>query len=160
MRPALQLAKLSRFNPIITTASAHNEAYCRDAGATHVIDYRTTPYASIPAVAKEIAKGPVEVIFDAVSTPESQRADWEILEPNGSLVLTHIPAADIPIESKDNRWVVTVFGGVRDYGHSEFGNSMYAALPGLLADGLIKVCRLCMVQGLCLMHFVIEAQQG
>jgi len=135
---ALQLAKLSGFNPIITTASARNEAYCRDAGATHVIDYRTTPYASIPAAVKEIAKGPVETIFDAVSTPESQRADWEILEPNGSLVLTLFPAADIPIESKGNRWIVTVYGGVRDHGHSEFGNSMYAALPGLLADGRIK----------------------
>ena len=32
-----------------------------------------------------------------------------------------------------------VFGSVREYGHSEFGNCMYAALPGLLANGLIKV---------------------
>ena len=160
MRPALQLAKLSGFNPIITTASPQNDDYCRAAGATHVIDYRTTPYASVPAAVKEIANGSVGIIFDAISTPESQRADWEILGPNGSLVLTLPPAADIPVESKVNRWVVLVYGEVRSHGHSEFGKSMYAALPGLLADGLIKVRCLCMVRGLRLMRFVIEAQQG
>jgi NADPH:quinone reductase-like Zn-dependent oxidoreductase len=142
---ALQLAKLSGFNPIITTAAAHNEEYCRAAGATHVIDYRTTPYDSIPAVVKEITKGPVQVIFDAISTQESQRADLEILGPNGSLVLTLPPAIDIPAESKNNRWVVLVYGGAREHGNSEFGRAMYAALPGLLADGLIKVSYLCMV---------------
>ena len=156
----MQLARLSGFNPIITTASPQNDDYCRAAGATHVIDYRTTPYASVPAAVKEIAKGPVGVIFDAISTPESQRADWEILGPNGSLVLTLPPAADIPVEPKDDRWVVLVNGEVRSHGHPEFGNSMYAALPGLLADGLIKVRCLCMVRGLRLIRLVIEAQQG
>src|ERR1700730_8487164 len=136
---ALQLARLSGFNPIITTASAHNEAYCRAAGATHVIDYRTTPYPAVPAVVKDIANGPIEIIYDAISTPESQIADWEILGPNGSLVLTLPPAADIPIERKDGQWVVVVYGAVRGYGNEEFGRKMYAALPGLLADGSIKV---------------------
>jgi NADPH:quinone reductase-like Zn-dependent oxidoreductase len=139
------LAKLSGFNPIITTASVQNEDYCRAAGATHVIDYRTTPYDSIPAVVKGITKGPVQVIYDAISTQESQRADLEILGPNGSLVLTLPPAIDIPAEPKNNRWVVMVYGGVREHGNSEFGTAMYAALPGLLADGLIKVRCLCMV---------------
>ena len=140
MSSALQLAKLSGFNPIITTASAHNEDYCRDAGATHVIDYRATPYASIPAVVKEITRGPVGIIFDAISAQESQSADLEILEPSGSLVLTLPLAADILTGQEDNRWVVQTFGSVRDYGHSEFGRAMYIALPVLLEDGSIKVC--------------------
>jgi NADPH:quinone reductase-like Zn-dependent oxidoreductase len=137
--PALQLAKLSGFNPIITTASTRNEDYCRAAGATHVIDYRTTPYASIPAVVREIVKGPVSIIFDAISTQQSQQADWEILEPNGSLAVVLPIAIDMPAEPKDNRWAVLVYGEVRGQGNSEFGKPMYAALPGLLADGLIKV---------------------
>lgn len=145
MRPALQLAKLSGFNPIITTTSAHNDDYCRAAGATHVIDYRTTPYALIPGVVTEIAKGPVGIIFDPISTYESQRADWEILELNGSLVLTLPPAIDISAESKGNRWVVLTYGAVRDHGHLEFGRAMYAALPGLLANGSIKVRCYCVV---------------
>ncbi|KAI0283554.1 GroES-like protein [Russula brevipes] len=135
---ALQLARLSGFNPIITTASAHNEGYCRAAGATHVIDYRTTPYTAVPAVVKDIANGPIEIIYDAISTPESQTADWEILGPNGSLVLTLPAAADIPVERKDGQWVVTVYGSARGYGNEEFGRKMYAALPGLLANGSIK----------------------
>ena len=155
LRPALQLAKLSGFNPIITTASTHNEDYCRAAGATHVIDYRSTPYALIPDVVKEMAKGPIGIIYDPISTYESQKADWEILEPNGSLVLTLPPAIDISTESKGNRWVVLTYGAVRDHGHSEFGRAMYAALPGLLADGSIKVCCCCVVcQGVSLTHFV------
>lgn len=95
------------------------------------------PNSSIPAAVKEIAKGPVRIIYDAISTPESQKADLEILEPDGSLVLTLSPTADT---LKDDRWVVQVFGVVRGSGHSEFGKGMYAALPGLLADGSIKVC--------------------
>jgi NADPH:quinone reductase-like Zn-dependent oxidoreductase len=140
LRLALQLAKLSGFNPIITTASAHNEDYCRAAGATHVIDYRTSPYASIPTVVKKITKGPVDIIFDAISTQESQKADLEILDPDGSLVLTLPPAIDKSTEPEDNLWVVQTMGSVRDYGHSEFGTAMYMALPGLLADGSIRVC--------------------
>jgi NADPH:quinone reductase-like Zn-dependent oxidoreductase len=154
---ALQLAKLSGFNPIITTASAHNEGYCRAAGATHVIDYRTTPYTAVPAVVKDIANGPIEIIYDAISTPESQIADWEILGPNGSLVLTLPPAAEIPIEPKDGQWVVLVYGGVRGHGNEEFGRKMYAALPGLLTDGSIKVrCLSLRGLGRDLMH--LEAQ--
>jgi len=140
LRLALQLAKLSGFKPIITTASTHNEDYCRAAGATHIVDYHITPYASIPTVVKEITKGPVDVIFDAISTLESQKADLEILDPNGSLVLTLPPAIDKLTEPEGNLWVVQTFGSVRDYGHSEFGTAMYTALPGLLADGSIKVC--------------------
>jgi hypothetical protein len=90
-------------------------------------------------VVKEIANGPVEIIYDAISTPESQRADWEILRPNGSLVLVHPPANDIQIEPKDSQWAVFVFGSVRGPGKEEFGRELYAGLPGLLADGSIKV---------------------
>jgi NADPH:quinone reductase-like Zn-dependent oxidoreductase len=62
----MSIAKLSGFNLIITTPSAHDENYCRAAGATHVIDNRATPYASIPAVVKEITKGPVGIILEAI----------------------------------------------------------------------------------------------
>lgn len=78
----------------------------------------------------------MRIIFDAISTPESQKADLEILEPDGSLVLTLPPVADT---SKDDRWVMQVYGAARGCGHSEFGKEMYAALPGLLTDGSIKV---------------------
>jgi hypothetical protein len=80
----IRLVVLGGFNLIITTA--HNEDYCRAAGATHIIDYRTTPYALIPVVVKEITRGPAGIISNAIYTHESQRADWEILESNGGLV--------------------------------------------------------------------------
>ncbi|KAI0248915.1 GroES-like protein [Lactifluus subvellereus] len=135
---ALQLAKLSGFDPIVTTASASNENYCRAAGATHVIDYRTTPYASIPAVVREITKGPVGIAYDAISSQETQRASWETLEPNGSLVVTLPLAVDTSIEQSNNRYATLVYGSVRDGRNTEFGRKMYAELPRLLADGSIK----------------------
>jgi hypothetical protein len=94
---------------------------------------------------KEIAKGPVGIIFDTISAQESQTAALEILGPNGSLVLTRSPATDISTEYEDNRWVVLTYGEVRGHGHLEFGRVMYDALPGLLADGSIKVCCRCTV---------------
>jgi len=64
----VSIAELSGFNLIITTPSAHDEDYYRAAGATHVIDHRTTSYASIAAVVKdsEITKGPVGIILNAM----------------------------------------------------------------------------------------------
>jgi NADPH:quinone reductase-like Zn-dependent oxidoreductase len=138
LRAALQLAKLSGFNPIITTASTQNEDYCCTAGATHVIDYCVMPYASIPAVNKEITNGPVAVIFNAISMQESQRADLEILDPNGSLVPTLQPTINKQTQLKDNQWIVQMMGIVRGNGNSEFGRAMYTALSRLLADGSIK----------------------
>ena len=138
-RQALQLAKLSGFDPIVTTASASNEDYCRTAGATHVIDYRTTPYSSLPATVREITKGPVGIVYDAISSQETQRRSWEVLEPNGSLILALPLAVDTQAEPKDDQYVVFVYRSMRDSRNTEFGRNMYAELPRLLADGSIKV---------------------
>ncbi|EIM90574.1 GroES-like protein [Stereum hirsutum FP-91666 SS1] len=99
---AIQLAKLSGFNPIITTASAHNEAYCKSAGATHVIDYRTTPYSSLSSVVSSIlldtfgdAHKPIKTIFDTVSIAETNIACWSILASGGTLIITLPPSKEI-----------------------------------------------------------------
>jgi D-arabinose 1-dehydrogenase-like Zn-dependent alcohol dehydrogenase len=151
-RKALQLARLSGFNPIVTTASASNEGYCRAAGATHVIDHHTTPYASVPAVVREIIKGPVGIAYDAISSQETQKASLEILAPNGSLVVTLPLSVDTP---RDNRYVTLVYGSVQGGRNTVFGREMYAELTSLLADGSIKVKCLCtsLQEVLMLMHF-------
>jgi NADPH:quinone reductase-like Zn-dependent oxidoreductase len=150
---ALQLAKLSGFDPIITTASSSNEDYCRTAGATHVIDYHTTPYALIPAAIRDITKGPVGIVYDAISSQETQRASWETLGPNGSLVVTRPSLINTEIAQKDNRYVTLVLGTVRDSRNTEFGRKMYAELPGLISDGSIKVLFLYASREEGLMHF-------
>ncbi|KAI0267846.1 GroES-like protein [Gloeopeniophorella convolvens] len=136
---AIQLARLSGFSPIITTASASNEAYCLAAGATHVIDYHTTPYTAVPAAIQQITKAPIALAYDAISSADSQKASWEILGPNGNFVITLPAAVSTPAETDElGRRTVWVYGTVQDPENEEFGKELYAALPALLADGSIK----------------------
>jgi Zinc-binding dehydrogenase len=134
---ALQFAKLSGFNPIITTASTRNETYVRSAGATHIIDYKNTPYSALgPAVAK-ITTVPMSFVFDAISTEDSQRAAWEILAPNGRLVTTLPPV--VGSEAGDGKHAELVMGNSNAEENHEIGNLLYRNLTALLVDGLVKV---------------------
>ncbi|KAI0057358.1 GroES-like protein [Artomyces pyxidatus] len=136
---AIQLARLSGFSPIITTASARNEAYCKAAGATHVMDYNVVPYAELPAAVKAITGGPVPFVYDAISLSESQKASWETLAPNGFVVITLTPEVGKPgAEAEDGKRTVWVFGMVHDEEHQEMGGRMYSKLTDLLASGVLK----------------------
>ncbi|VDC07631.1 unnamed protein product [Peniophora sp. CBMAI 1063] len=142
---AIQLAKLGGFNPIITTASKHNEVYCKSAGATHVLDYHEVPYSEFrSAVAKIIGDTPLTYVYDAISTPESQKAGWEALSPGGALVIVKHPSDAVAgKQGKDDaegKRVVWAFGGanVPFPGHREFGTAMYAVLTDMLEKGEIK----------------------
>ena len=69
---AIQVARLSKFSPIIATASPHNEALLKSLGATHVID-RSLPASTIAAEVEKIADGkPVELVYDAISLLDTQ----------------------------------------------------------------------------------------
>ncbi|VDB91637.1 unnamed protein product [Peniophora sp. CBMAI 1063] len=139
---AIQLAKLSGFSTIITTASKHNEAYCKSAGATHVIDYHIVPYAELSAEVKAIVGDkPLTYIYDAISSAESQKASWEALSPGGALVVVLPASTDIGKPGKDDengRRVVAVFGTVNDPENWAFGKKLYGALPGLLEKGELR----------------------
>lgn len=152
---AIQLAKMSGFNPIITSASSHNTAYCEAAGATHVIDYQKTPYgpAFVEAVSA-ITTAPIKFIYDAISAEASQTACWSILAPGGKLVVANPNASkDIGqpgVEDKDGRRVVTVFGSVHNDevgGDVQLGKSMYVALETMLRDGDIKPSKVELLPG-------------
>ncbi|TFY77181.1 hypothetical protein EWM64_g6830 [Hericium alpestre] len=138
---AIQLAKLSGFNPIITTASASNEEYCKRAGATHIIDYHTTPYSALPAAVSQITTKPVELVYAAISSEEAQRAALEVVAKGGYVVLTLPPTIGALGEREDGMKVIFVMGSVNVPENYEFGDKMYAALPGLLASGDIKPSR-------------------
>ncbi|VDC07629.1 unnamed protein product [Peniophora sp. CBMAI 1063] len=139
---AIQLAKLSGFDPIITTASKRNEGLCKSAGATHVLDYRDVPYAELSGVVVGIiGDAPLEYIYDAVSSKESQKADWDMLAPGGAMVVVAPPSEAVGTPGKDDdrgRRVVWVFGNVNDPEHEEIGTCMYAVLTEMLEKGKIK----------------------
>lgn len=150
------MAKLSGFNPIITTASAHNADYCKDAGATHVIDYKETPYGpAFIAAVKAITSAPVKVIYNATPLDEtSQIACWNALAPGGKLIVAMpTPSKEIGKpgeEDKDGRRVVTVLGSVHNDeagGDTNIGKSLFAVLEKLLKDGEIRPSRVEVLPG-------------
>jgi NADPH:quinone reductase-like Zn-dependent oxidoreductase len=137
---AIQLLAASGFSPIITTASKHNEAYCKAAGATHVIDYRDVPYSDLPAAVRKITSEPVSYIYDAISTPDSQKACWEILAANGRLTVVLYPVVGKAWEvGEDGKGLAFVFGSANGSANFEFGKKMFAGLSRLLESGEIKV---------------------
>ncbi|KAJ3557464.1 hypothetical protein NM688_g1456 [Phlebia brevispora] len=93
----IQLAKLSGFSPIITTASAHNREYVEALGATHVLDRAkaATPQSLASAV-HGITTKPITVAFDAISEPATQTASYSVLAPHGKLIVVVLPPAVDP----------------------------------------------------------------
>lgn len=139
---AIQLLKLSGFSPIITTASKHNEAYVKAAGATHIIDYHDVPYSELSTAVKRITSEPISVIYDAVASPDVQKALWEILAPNGKLASVAPPAFGKDGEvTEDGKLVAWVFGSANSPYNYEFGKKFFPALSKLLEAGQIKVSR-------------------
>lgn len=137
---AIQLLKASGFGPIITTASKHNEEYCKSAGATHVIDYHEVSYSELHAAVQKITTLPIPVIYDAVSNPDSQKAVWEILAPKGKVAFVMPPAYGKPGEaSEDGKEVAFVFGTPAAAKNYEFGKKMYVGITKLLESGDLKV---------------------
>ena len=111
MHTAIQVAKLSKFSPIITTASPHNEALLKSLGATHVLD-RSLPASTLAAEVAQLAGGkPIELVYDAVSLPDTQTLGYEVLAPGGVLVITN--PVQVPEDKKkagDGKKIVNVFG--------------------------------------------------
>jgi len=137
---ALQFAKLSGFDPIITTASKRNEVYCKAAGVTHLIDYKEVPYANLAAAITDIVgSSGVPLVYDAISIPESQQAGWAALAPKGSIVVTLQPVVGKPGEEAENgKRTVWVYGMGNEDENLDFFVRLISVLPGLLESGDIK----------------------
>lgn len=141
---AIQLAKLSKFSPIITTASPHNAALLQSLGATHVLDRALSP-SEVLRTLKEImgANGaPLEIVYDAVSHGGTQALGYEALAPGG--VLAIVNNEDIPAEVKEKakdegKKVVMAQGTVHFPDNRKIGVEVYKRLTGWLKDGVIVV---------------------
>lgn len=146
---ALQVAKMSGFNPIITTASPANIAYCKAAGATHVIDYHTVPYSSLGAhIASTITTKPIRIISDIASSEDSQKACWGILSDSGKMSITLPLAKSLEgelaenlVDAKDGskKGIYSVFGNGNAPGIQEDGDRLAPVLEEWLKEGKIKV---------------------
>ncbi|KAI0749264.1 hypothetical protein C8Q80DRAFT_613479 [Daedaleopsis nitida] len=141
---AIQLAKLSKFSPIITTASPHNVSLLQSLGATHVLDRALSPSEVFYAL-REItgANGaPLEVVYDAISHGNTQVLGYEALAPGGVLVIVNTES--IPAEVKERakgeeKKVVMSWGTVHMPENQKIGVEVYRRLTGWLTDGVIVI---------------------
>ncbi|KZT70272.1 GroES-like protein [Daedalea quercina L-15889] len=132
----IQLAKLSGFSPIITTASPYNAPALLALGATHVLDRHLSPNALRAHIAS-IANGSIDTVYDAVSVPETQNLAYDLLAPGGCLVLVLQDAIEEDRKSADKQ-VVTVGASISQAHNRDMGVSLYAALSALLEETEIQ----------------------
>ncbi|THH23065.1 hypothetical protein EUX98_g8110 [Antrodiella citrinella] len=129
----IQLAKVSGFSPIITTVSPHNNDLVTALGATHPVD-RALPLSELKAITSE----PISVVFDAVSSAETQRAGYDLLAPGGTLVLVLDPVGSLGAGEKEGRSVISTYATVHVETNREIGEEMYEHLEAFLESGDLK----------------------
>ena len=138
--PAIQLARLSGFSPIITTVSPHNNELVRSLGATHPLD-RNLPVSTVTDSIKNITSKPFIVIYDAFGgSAELQNIAYDLLAPGGKLVTVLSSKVDADKITPDKE-VISTFGTVHAENNRELGKSLYGNLTELLASGDLVVCR-------------------
>ncbi|KAI0669016.1 GroES-like protein [Trametes maxima] len=141
----IQLARLSGFSPIITTASLHNSDLLKSFGATHVLD-RKLPEDELVRQVREIAGGNPEIVYDAVSTSETLAVGYKTTAPGGDLVTVlqePIPGFD---EASKKR-VFYVRGFFKSPDNEDLSTILLAKLPSLLETGEIKPNRFELLPG-------------
>ncbi|KDQ52641.1 hypothetical protein JAAARDRAFT_39892 [Jaapia argillacea MUCL 33604] len=135
---AIQLAALSGFSPIIATASASNTSFLKSIGVSHLIDRHTPTTELLAEVRSIIGSDPLEIVYDAVALPDTQKAGYELLSKGGQIVVTLDPVIDEETAAKEGKKFVHVFGNVNDPNQRETGRSLYSKLSGLLEDGSVE----------------------
>lgn len=140
----IQLARVQKFSPIIATASLHNETLLKSLGATHVVDRSLAPDTILSEIQKITGGTPVEYVYDAISTADTQSIAYQALAPGGALLLLWPDA--IPEDLKadaDGKRIVHVFGSVDPPFNRKISVEVYSRLTEWLKDGVIVVCLAC-----------------
>ncbi|KAJ7104738.1 chaperonin 10-like protein [Mycena epipterygia] len=138
---ALELARLSGFSPIITTASLKHESFLKSLGATHVIN-RSLPDTEVVKAVAALAPT-LSVVFDTSSTKETVTLGFEILKESkkyskgDKTLLQIIPISIAEAESE----AINIYMGWAT------SAELYSQLEGLLADGTIKPMKIEIVHG-------------
>ncbi|KAJ3523448.1 hypothetical protein NMY22_g11439 [Coprinellus aureogranulatus] len=136
---AIQLARLSGFDPIIATASAKHEDYLKSLGATNVLD-RNAPLTK--AVVQTITSVPLTIVFDAIGTEETQKAGLEITAAGGILSAIQPPHKDVAQQAViEGKKVVFPLGDQTLPRHAKLMQEMWAELASMLEEGDIKPLR-------------------
>jgi NADPH:quinone reductase-like Zn-dependent oxidoreductase len=132
----LQLAKLSGFSPIITTASIKHAEPLKSLGATHVIDRNISASALASEVASITQNAPLKYAVDSISLADTQQAAYDLLAPGGQLVIF------LPITAKttEEKHVIFAIGSINLPSNVELLHTLFHDnFERLLKEGVIKV---------------------
>ena len=132
----IQLARLSGFSPIITTASRSHKDYLKSLGATNVVHRHVDKEEQKMAIT-EINSSPIELVYDAISLPETQEVAFNILAPGGTLVSTLKPVVE-ENQGKSRR-VVATYGSPHVEVNHALCQEAWSVLESWLHDGVLKV---------------------
>lgn len=131
----VQLARCSGFSPIIAFASGTREGNLRALGATHVVDRHLSSGEQKEVIAS-ITTAPIDVAYDAVALPETQRVAFDVLASNGTLAVTIQPAVE---EDQDKgRKIVVVQGTPHAPANKDLCQEAWRVLEQWLEDEIIK----------------------
>ncbi|KAI0788269.1 GroES-like protein [Fomes fomentarius] len=131
----LQFLRLSGFSPIIATASLHNADLVKSVGATHVLD-RTIPSAALVDQIQTIAGGPIDLVYDSITTSETAKLGYDLVAPGGSLIIVTPFHDEFPEDKEVN--VVFAFGTLSVPENHKFSVRLAREVEGLLEKGLYK----------------------
>ena len=135
---AIQLAKLSGFSPIITTASLKHADYLKSIGATHVIDRSVSAPNLVSEISGITKNGPIKYALDPISLPDTQQTSYDILGKGGKLAIFLPPAAKTTQEKE----IYHIYALLRDPSNIELLESLlHDNLERLLKEGAITVSR-------------------
>lgn len=111
--------------------------YLKALGATHILD-RDAPLSSLAASVKDITREPIRIIYDAVSSSETQNAGYDLLAPEGTIVIVTGNAVE---ESRrtSNKRIADIYGSPFVPDRREVAVDLYKHIPELFASGELKV---------------------
>ena len=135
--PAIQLAHLSGFSPIITTASLKNSEYLKRLGATHVID-RHLPLSDLPTTVGSITKEPFGFVFAAVAPADVQHAAYDLVAADGTVIVVQ-PVVIEQSRLVPNKHIEFIFASPTLPDRKHIGADIYKHLTALFESGAIKV---------------------
>ncbi|KAH9481174.1 Zinc-type alcohol dehydrogenase-like protein C2E1P3.01 [Psilocybe cubensis] len=131
---ALQLAKLSGFSPIFTTASLKHTEFLKSLGATAVLD-RSLSSSDIISEIKKVTDKPINLLYDAVSSAATQQLGLDILSAGGQMITVLPLAVKVPEDKK----VIPILGLLRSPENVELTRTLYHdKIAGWLEKGVIK----------------------
>jgi len=132
---AIQLARLSGFSPIITTASPAHQDELKALGATNVIDRHLTQ-GEFTAALQKITQQPIAIAYDVVAFAETQQTAWSVVARGGTLVLTLQPV--VKEEEGKGRTVIATYGNPHAEPNKTMCREYWNILAKWLQNGTIK----------------------